>query len=199
MRSILVGLLLLTPALWGQKTEWTVRHVAGPYDSAEALKVPIEVRADLVVLNGQKSIPVEAITEVAYQKVDSRRSGTWVDSDVFQNTDPRGLPFLIAIALTNELFEFPRAYQHRIHVIWSESGRANRLVLEVSKRDYKALLAALVRVTGRPFKDYYQIPPERQARRTFELDPAAQEAMLRGVQASLGRRAPVPAHLAAEK
>lgn len=198
MRSILMGLLLM-PAMSGQKTEWTVRYVAGPYRVGEGHKVPIEVLPDRLILNGQKSIPLESITEVAYQKVPFRRSGTWVDSDDFQNADPRGLPLLGVIAFTNELFEIPRAYRHCIHLLWFESGRSNRLILEVSKREYRALLAALVRVTGCPLKDFYDLPPARYVRRAAPLDAAAQEAALRGVQVSLGRRAPVPAHLAPEK
>lgn len=196
MRSILIGLLLLTPALWGQKTEWSVRYLTGPYDAADGQRVTLELQADRLVLNGQTSIPIDAVTEVAYQKVAFRRSGTWVDSDDF--ADPRGLPFVVAVAFTNELFEIPRAYRHRIHLVWFESGRANRLSVEASKRDYKVLLAALVRVTGRPWKHYYDLPPARQARKAAPLDSAAQAAALRGVQGSLGRRKPVPAHLAPE-
>jgi hypothetical protein len=197
MRFILIS-LLLAPALWAQKTEWTVRYVAGVYETVEGRKMPMEVLPDRVMLNGRKSIPVEAITEVAYQRVDSRRSGTWVDSDTFQNADPRGAPLLLAVVVTNELFEIPRAHQHRIHLVWFGSGRANRVTLEASKRDYKALLAALVQVTGRQWKDFYELPPERQARKTAPLDPATQETMVRGVQAKLGRRKPVPAYMAPE-
>lgn len=195
MRSILIAMLLM-PALWGQKTEWTVRYVGGPYHAGENQRVPLEVLPDRVVLNHQISIPREAIMEVAYQKVSARRSGTWVSEDDFQKLDPRIYPLVGVVAFTNELFEIPRAYRHRIHLVWFESGRPNRLTMEASKSDYKMLLAAFVRVTGRPWKDFYTIPPERQAPRAAPLDAEAKAAVVRALQASFGRRAPVPAHLA---
>jgi len=200
MRSILIGLLLIPP-LWGQKTEWTVRYVAGPYRAAEGRKMPLEVLPDRVVLNGHRSIPVNAITELAYQRVSFQRFEPLMNA---AGGDPLvgsiAAAMLIGSAvMTNTFDEMPQGYQHRIHLIWFESGRANRLTIEASKREYRALLAALARVTGRPWKDFYDLPPERQVRRTAPLDPAAQEAVVRGVQASLGRHAPVPAHLAPGK
>jgi len=203
MRSTLLVVLLI-PVLWGQGKEWTVRYVAGPYRAGEGGKVPLEVRSDCLVLNRQESIPVEAITELAYQRVSFQRFEPLMDADDLQNgawaqAGIVGAMFVGVTVVTDSFLKLPHGSRHIIHVIWFDSGRANRLTLEASKREYRGLLAALVRATGRPWKDYYDLPPERYVRRTAPLDPAAQAAVLRGVQTSLGRRAPVPAHLAPEK
>jgi len=198
MRSTLC-LVLLVPALWSQGKEWTVRYLAGPFKAAEGITLQLQVLPDRVVLNGQTSIPVEAVTEVAHQTVSFERYGSLAE---FAGVDRFGAVLYTALLIgsavfTNTYDEMPQGYQHRIHVVWFESGRANRLTVEVSKRAYRPLLAALSQATGHPWKDFYDQPPERYVR-VAALDPEARAAALRGVQASMRRKEPVPAHLAPE-
>lgn len=192
MRTLLLG-LLLSPALWSQGNEWTVRYIGGPYRAADRQRIALRLEPGVLLLNDEVAIPVAAVTGVAYQRVSSRRSGTWVEAGDFVD----GLA--LCLLLTNELIELRPAYRHHIHVVWYDAGGLKRLIIEASKGDYRPILAALKQATGRPWNGYQHSLPDRHIRSEIVLDVAAKEAALQGVQARLRRTGPVPAHLASFK
>ncbi len=136
--------------------QWHMKYSDGTEELEEGAKIKVKVDEEHIICTTQNgrgfSIPVAEVSEVSYEAVTQPRARQLYGIDeppIVMCGDIGCVPDLIAIISRGLEYR-----EHFVRIVWPKDANENReAVFRVSKRDYRAFLAELHTVTGKPWKD----------------------------------------------